>query len=300
MGLRRSAASRHTPAHALPPAETAKLKAILSAVKPKRHGAHSADVHAAEVSSERPASPRVRRWPFRVRGQGARPIPDMLAGESAWQQGARVVRTPAFGAAAIAYLASAWIAVGAMGPSPSPEEPPTARNAGTNPRNAPIAVLGTAPGMVPHQESDATPTATEIDPQFFANLQRVMDGINERAGYSGPGNSRQGSDETAPGRDEVFAPVAGAPAAPSPAQPPGLIVDPNGEPAAPLPPGPSELQPPAVIPDNHIAAVLPPDASAPPQPAIAPPTQAAVIPDGSSLVEVVGQQPVGPLPGPTP
>lgn len=249
MGLRRSTAGRHASAHALPPAERSKFEAIFSGVKPKRRGAH-ARVPAADVSDKRPALARARRRLVRVRAQQPRRLPEvaeMLATESVWQQGARVVGTPAFGVAAVAYLTCAWIAVGSGGSS---EELPALRNAGNSPRTAPTAFRGVAPSSAPnHETQGAAPPAVEIDPQFFAGLRRVFESIDERTGYDQPSYPQQEVDDTTPAAEQAPASVP-------------LVV-------------------------------------APAAPDIAPPTQAVVTPiELTPEAEAIGQQPVGPLPGP--
>jgi len=46
-------------------------------------------------------------------------VADMLViGESVWQRGARMARSPVFGAAGVVYLVSAWVVVGAATSAP--------------------------------------------------------------------------------------------------------------------------------------------------------------------------------------
>lgn len=276
-GLTRSPAGRHAPAHALPRAERSKLDATFGRVKHKRHGAHSR-ARATKVSSERPAARRARLGRIEVRSGKPRrlhAVDDLLGAKSVWQRCVRVVGTPAFGVATCAYLAFAWVIIGAEASHPPSGGAPAVSNDGIDPRSAHAGEQGISSNSeAPVDEPPSTaPTAVDIDPKFYANLQSVLNGIDEQTRGDQPSYPQQDTSETTHGGSQVTAPGPALDTlVPTGAPIPGPVVDPNGGTAAALPSDSSAPLPSAVIPDDQDAASPPPAAPLSPPSVSAPPS----------------------------
>ena len=120
----------------------------------------------------------------------------VAAPESMAHVGARLARTPVVGVAIIAYLAGAFIVIGSEGSSPA-REVPAAHDAGVVPSAAPPVRAKTS--NAPHIDDGTTrdePPAEQIDPQFLAGLQKVLDGLDEQAGQDRPRPAPQDADQS--------------------------------------------------------------------------------------------------------
>lgn len=278
--MRRSSTGRRTPAHALPP-EPSKFAVMVSRANPLRRDARARKLARARQAHRPPD------------------VADMLTRVSAWEQGAHVVRTPAFCAATVAYLACAWIAIGPAVSPPASDDPQAASNVAGSPLIPPTATRRLAPRSAPISEPQtAAPSGVQIDPQFFAGLQSVLDDIDERLGSNQATYPQQDVVESATSDNELPTSTSGAGPLHGPAIVPtlGLVPDPNGQAAAAIPSDASVL-PPIVVPDGQVAAPVPPSASLTPPPGLATPSREAV-PPSAPPSGVDGQQPLGPPPGP--
>jgi hypothetical protein len=268
---------RHAPAHALPPAESPTAKKIPSHRRiSERHATHDR-VRIAEVLGARRASTRMRQWLVRMNQAPRIPeVADLLVTqELVWQRGARMVRSPAFGVAAAAYLVYAWVVFGAP-TSPPTADGSTAHNADIDPRTALTTVSGSEPSLGHTELPDGFAPEGHIDPQFFAALQKTLGDLDQQGGHDQLKYPQQGVDEAMPLADQpapesdTSVPEASAIASSGPA-----VVNPSGEGAD------------APAPDSSV-----PDVSA-----IAPQPPAVVNPSGEAA-DAISQQPLGPLPGP--
>jgi hypothetical protein len=242
----------HVPAHALPPAERPKVDKISNRRKPGRHATHGR-VRTAEALGAHRASTKIRQWLVREQAPRIPEVADMLViGESVWQRGARMARSPAFGVAGVVYLVSAWVVVGAATSAP-PADGSMAHNAGINPRTAPTTVPGrastTVPGSAPSswrtKEPDGVVAGVHIDPQFFAALEKTLSDLDKQTDHDQLKYRQQGGDEPTPLVDQADAPPSDtsvpeasaiAPPAPAAANPNGQTVDAiSQQPLGPLP-----------------------------------------------------------------
>ena len=243
----------HVPAHALPRAERPKVDKIANCRKPQRHAVHGR-VRAATALGAGQASTKIRQWLVREQEPRIPEVADMLVtGESVWQRGARMARSPAFCVAGVVYLVSAWVVVGAATSAP-PADGSMAHNAGINPRTASTTVPRSTPSSWRTEEPDGVAAGVHgvaagvhIDPQFFAALEKTLSDLDKQADHDQLKYRQQGGDEPTPLVDQADAP--------------------------------------------------PSDTSVPEASAIAPPAPAVANPNGQTA-DAIGQQPLGPLPGP--
>jgi hypothetical protein len=265
--------SGHVPAHALPPAERHQQKRIHHRLKRKTHGAHER-AGSAEALRARLIFAKLRQ---RLQPTSRAPqIPDvadmLVVHESLWERAARMSRTQACGATAVAYLLGTWVLAG-VATSPPPADGPTAEMAGTSPRTADTG--GVLSSGRPEERAGDLP-AVHIDPQSFAVLQRTLNDLDQQAGQSRPTYRQQAVD--------LPTSLAGATDAPAvaPEAPPSDV---------PAPEAPATAPPLRVIPNPNEQAADPtaPATALPPQVVANPNEQAAAATD---------QQPQGPLPGP--
>src|SRR3984957_8757961 len=287
------------PAHARPPAERPRVDKISNRRKSGRHATHGR-VRTAEALGAHRASTKIRQWLVREQAPRIPEVADMLAtGESVWQRGARMARSPAFGVAGVVYLVSAWVVVGAA-TSPPPADGSTAHNAGINPRTASTTVSGTRPSSSRTEEPDRVAAGVHIDPQFFAALEKTFSDLDNEADHDQLKYRQQGGGEATPPADQSDAPGSdtSVPEASAVAPPGPAVANPNGQtPDAPAsdasvpeasavaPPGPAVANPKGQPPDAPAS-----DASVPEASAIAPRAPAAANPNGQTA-DPTSQQP---------
>ena len=280
---------RHAPAHALPSAESPKAKKIPNHRRiPERHATHG-PVRIATKMRQR-----------LVRMNQAPRIPEgadlLVTRESVWQRGARMVRSPAFGVAAAAYLVCAWVLFGAP-TSPHTADGSPAHNADIDPRTARATVSGSKPSLGRTEAPNGLAPEGHIDPQFFAALQKTLSDLDQQGGHEQLKYPQQSVDEAMPLADQAVpesdtsVPEASAIASSEPA-----VVNPSGQ--ANDAPAPATSVPEAVVKPSGEAAEAPaPETPAPEASAIASTEPAVVNPSGQAP-DAISQQPLGPLPGP--
>jgi hypothetical protein len=236
---------RHAPAHALPPAESPKAKKIPNHRRiPERHATHG-PVRIAEALGARRTSTKMRQRLVRMNQAPRIPeVADLLVTrELVWQRGARMVRSPAFGVAAAAYLVCAWLVFGAPTSPPTADGSP-AHNADIDPRTARTTVSGSKPSLGHTEAPNGLAPEGHIDPQFFAALQKTLGDLDQQGGHDQLKYPQQGVDEAVPLADQAApgsdAPVpeasAVAPSPPAAANANGQTVDAiSQQPLGPLP-----------------------------------------------------------------
>jgi hypothetical protein len=296
----------HVPAHALPPAERAKVDKISNRRKPGRHATHGR-ARTAEALGAHRASTKIRQWLVREQAPRIPEVADMLViGESVWQRGARMARSPAFGVAGVVYLVSAWVMVGAATSAP-PADGSMAHNAGINPRTASTTVSGRTPSSWRTEEPDGVAAGVHIDPQFFTALEKTLSDLDKQADHDQLKYRQQGGEEPTPLVDQADAPASdtSVPEASAIAPPAPAVSNPNGQTAdAPASdtsvPEASAIAPPAPAvsnPKGQTADAPASDTSVTGASAIAPRPPAVSNPNGQTA-DAISQQPLGPLPGP--
>lgn len=226
----------HVPAHALPSAESPKVKKTPNHRKPKRHAAHDR-VRTEEALGARRALIKMRQWLVRVNPQIPEVADMLVIRESVWQRGARAARSPAFGVAAVEYLICALVVVGAAHPPPAdgstppPADGSTAHIVGINPRTAPTAVSGStsvsgrASSSRRAEEPDGDAPKVHIDPQSFAALEKALSELDKQAHHDQLKYRKQGVHEAPPPAGQAEAP-ASVPEA-SAIAPPPAVASPN-------------------------------------------------------------------------
>lgn len=190
---------------------------------------------------------------------------DMLVTrESDWQRGARTARTPAFGVAVITYLVAAWVVSAAT--SPRSTEGPTPGGTGITPPTGLTTVPGSSSGSGLTDASDGPASAdVRVDPQYFANLQKVLGDLDGQASQDRPRDQHYGFG------GQSLGPAPG-PAEPVDGQPPDA-------PAPDTAPDPQSSSPTTALPNRQ----QPPPSDAP-APATAPGPPTAGSPDGQPPV----------------
>jgi hypothetical protein len=265
------------------PAENAKAKKIPNHRRiPERRATHG----PVRIAT------KMRQWQARMKQAPRIPeVADLLVTrESVWQRGARMVRSPAFGVAAAAYLVCAWAVFGAP-TSPPTADGSTAHDADINPRTARTADSGRTPSLGHPEAPNGLAPEAHIDPQFFTALQKTLGDLDQQGGHDQLKYPQQDVDETMPLADhaapeaDTSVPEASAIASSEPA-----VGNPSGQ-AADAP------APDASVPDVPAAEAPAPDTSVPNVPADAPHSPAVVNPSGQAA-DAISQQPLGPLPGP--
>jgi len=229
----------------------------------------------------------------------------LVTRESVWQRGARMVRSPAFGVAAAAYLICAWVLFGAP-TSPHTADGSPAHNADIDPRTARATVSGSKPSLGHTEAPNGLAPEGHIDPQFFGALQKTLSDLDQQGGHDQPQYPQQGVDEAMPLVDQaVPAPATSVPEASVMASSEPAVVNPSGE--ANDAPAPATSVPEAsAIPSSEPAVVNPSgqaaDAPAPEPPApeasAIPSSEPAVVNPSGQAADAISQQPLGPLPGP--